>query len=291
MKLEQSYALCRRIARRSSSSFYLSFRLLERPQRDAMCALYAFSRRTDDLIDDTSYLARDMNSMDRAESLKLWRSRLSDALSGDPAGDHWPALADTARRCAIPDQYFFDLLDGVEMDLEPRRYESIEELQVYCDRVATSVGLACLRIWGCDDSDALPPATSCGRAFQLTNILRDLREDAQRGRIYLPQSDLRRFAVKEEQLRSGQIDDRLHQLLDFEISRAMELYEHAGRTGDFLQGSGRRMFALMFDTYHRLLQAIQRQKSAILVKRIRLSGWQKVQLAMRHWGRGRGGAR
>ena len=187
ISVDQSYAYCRRIARSRARNFYYSFLLLSAQQRKAMCAIYAFMRYCDDLSDEPGATRA---AIDR------WRAEMEEALEGR-FGDHpmWPAFHHTVRRFGIPHQYFREMIDGVASDLEPRRIETFEELYRYCYQVASVVGLTIIHIFGFDTRSALPLAEKCGVAFQLTNILRDIREDAGRDRIYLPAEDLQRFGV------------------------------------------------------------------------------------------------
>ena len=221
--LADSYAYCERLARREAGNFYHAFRLLPRPQRRAMCALYAFMRIADDLSDGPQAPAEKRTLLDD------WRHQLDQALAG--AGTHrlHPAFAHTVRTYGIPRQYLVDVLDGVCMDLEPVLYDTFADLYRYCYRVASAVGLACIHIWGFDGADAMKSAEAAGIAFQLTNILRDLAEDAVRGRCYLPREDLERFGCSGEQLRRGQRDDNFRRLMRFEVERARSYYEAVGR--------------------------------------------------------------
>ena len=218
-ELESCYAICQRLARRSASNFYFSFLLLPRQKRRAMCALYAYLRRADDLGDD------EHQSIDfRRSAVEKLRFDLEQALGGQSSDPILRALADTAARFHIPVEYLTAVLDGVEMDLSARRYERFEDLEEYCYRVASVVGLACIHIWGFSGPAALEPARQCGIAFQLTNILRDLKEDAVRGRIYLPREDLARFGYTEAELKHGEADDRFRKLIEFEAARAEKFY-------------------------------------------------------------------
>ena len=192
--LEASYDHCQRIARDSASSFYYSFLLLPRRQRMSMCALYAFLRKTDDLGDSD-----DAVDAKRA-ALTQWRVALRRSFSGHFSDPLFPALTDTVRSCGISPEHLEEVIDGVEMDLEPTCYESFDQLAEYCHRVASAVGLACLPIWGCTSDAAEGPARSCGLAFQMTNILRDLKEDAAQGRVYLPREDFERFDYSPDEL-------------------------------------------------------------------------------------------
>jgi len=190
--LADSYAHCRRITRRRARNFYYSFVLLGRAEHDAMCALYAFMRECDDLSDEAAdpQLARG--------ALDHWRAEMETALAGG-APDHpvWPAFADTVRRYSIPHGYFREMIAGVASDLDTVRFRTFEELYRYCYRVAGVVGQCVVHVLGFESPRALELAEQCGIAFQLTNILRDLKEDAERGRDYLPAEDRERYTGQE----------------------------------------------------------------------------------------------
>lgn len=273
--LEESYRECQRQARRAASNFYYAFWLLPAAKRRAMCALYAFFRRADDLCDSDEPLEV------RQVQLRRWRASLERAIQGEFCDPLMPALADTARRYRVPTEYLFDSLAGVEMDLEPRRYETFEELRQYCYRVASVVGLSCIHVWGYRGREAIPPAVACGVAFQLTNILRDLPEDARRGRLYLPREDLRRFNYHEEQLRRGERNSHFYALMQFEIDRAEQLYQQAAGLEECLSPEGRRCFRLMRATYYALLEEIKRRRGDVFSRRVRLSRWKKLGLLAR----------
>ncbi len=275
MQLAASYNHCRRMARRSASSFYYSFWLLPRAQRSAMHALYAFLRQTDDLGDSGEPV--DV----RRTKLADWRRSLQQALAGRFDDPLWPALVDAVERFRIPPEYLFDVIDGVEMDLVRSRWGTFAELTDYCEHVASAVGLACIHIWGFRDVAALEPARLCGIAFQLTNILRDLKEDAERDRVYLPQEDLDRFGYSVADLQRGVRDQRFHALMKFEIERAEQLYRRAADLDRWLEPAGRRIFAAMLATYSALLDEIKRRDGDVLSSRVRLRWWRKLQLTGR----------
>jgi phytoene synthase len=165
------------------------------------------------------------------------------------------------------------------MDLDEPSYETFADLELYCHRVAGVVGLACLHIWSFTDARALDLAKKCGLAFQLTNILRDLDEDATRGRIYLPREDLRHFNYSEADLRARVVDARFRQLMHFEIARAESYYNQSAELANYLQGGGRAMFGAMFETYAALLAEIKRRDGDVFGERIRLSSWRKMRIA------------
>src|ERR1700722_11475165 len=174
-----SFAYCARLARRAATNFYHAFRLLPVDQRRGMCALYAFMRVADDLAD------ADEPTEARRAALEAWRRQLGDALDGIYQHPLHPALHETVTRYDIPRDYLDAVLDGVCMDLDTDHYETFADLHCYCYRVASAVGLACVRVWGATGQNVETYAEAAGMAFQLTNILRDLAEDAARGRVYL----------------------------------------------------------------------------------------------------------
>jgi 15-cis-phytoene synthase len=274
VKLAQSYAACEAIARRAASSFFPAFRLLPRRQRRAMCALYAFLRIADDISDEPA------TDRDKERRLKDWRAGLNRALTGDYTHAIYPALHDTIRSYAIPEQYFFDALDGVEMDAAPRTYVTFSDLEKYCYRVAAVVGLACIHIWGFDGARAVEYAVSAGIAFQLTNILRDLGEDAARGRIYLPAEDLERFGYAADRLHRNERDESYRALMRFEIDRARGLYDAAWPLVPLLRPPGRAVFLVMARTYRALLDEMQRRDYDVFSQRIRVGRCRKLLLAL-----------
>ena len=278
-RLRQSYRHCRQIARNAASSFYWSFWLLPGEKRRGMYALYAFSRIADDFGDSDEPAAL------RRQRLDQWRTAYEKSLHGQFEGPLWPALRHTMERFEIPPEDLFSVLDGVAMDLEPCRYETFEHLRQYCLHVASAVGLACVRIWGFRDSRALALAVPCGVAMQLTNILRDLCEDAARGRVYLPLEDLDRFGYGIDELRGGVVNDRYHALLQFEIERTRSLFSESLPILQYLHADGRRACSLMIDTYRGLLAEIQRRRGEVFQHRVCLPGHKKAVLAMRTiWG-------
>lgn len=271
--LRASYEECQRITRQATTNFYYSFYALPRVKRQAMYALYAFLRLTDDLGDD------DRPRVDRRAALALWREELDRALLGEPRGAVFPAVVDTATRFDIPGDYLRAVIDGVAMDLDGRRYETWDELAEYCHHVASVVGLACIHIWGFRDPAALEPARKCGLAFQLTNILRDLKDDAAAGRVYLPREDFCRFGYSPEELQRGVSDDRLRALVRFEIARAEQLYREAAELERYLDADGQAVLGAMVHIYHGLLDKLRRLDGDVLGRRVRLSTWHKMSIA------------
>ena len=268
-----SYRYCRRVARSRARNFYYSFVLLPRPQRDAMCAMYAFMRYCDDLSDEPGAT--------RA-AIERWRADLDQALAGRFSGHPvWPAFHDAVRRFAIPHQYFREMIDGVASDVEPRRIETFDQLHRYCYQVASVVGLTTVHIFGFDSPAALPLAEKCGVAFQLTNILRDIREDAGLGRIYLPAEDLRRFGVTEEDLRSGNRSPAFVELMRFEAARARACYDESRPLLELVSPHSRPSLWALIEIYSRLLERIERSGYDVFARRIRLPARQKAGIVLR----------
>jgi len=267
----QSYHYCRKIARRAASNFAWAFWLLPAEQRRAMEALYAFARQSDDLADGLE------GGDEKCRRLSEWREGLEQALSGQPAGSLFPALADTVARYRVPPDYLRQIVTGVEMDLDHAGFETFADLRHYSRHVASAVGLACLAIWNCRDERALQPADDCGIAFQITNILRDLRADAAVGRCYLPREDLARFHCDGLAIGGAACVD----LIKFECGRAAALYDSSAQTERYLAGGSRRLFRLMHATYRALLAKIERDPSAALARRQRIARPQKAWIAVR----------
>lgn len=277
--LRPSYRLCSEIARREARNFYYSFLLLPPSRRRSMCALYAFMRHTDDLADEPG--EPDAKRL----ALASWRSELQAALA-DPSSARspiLPALVDTVHRHQIPPRYLLDVLDGVEMDLEARAYPTFDDLYTYCYRVASAVGLCCIHIWGfrSDAGRAEQLAESCGIALQLTNILRDVREDAARGRIYLPLEDLARFGVDPSELASSTLSPRLHDLLKFQADRAYDYYARACPLVGLVAPVGRPVLRAIVGIYRSLLDEIARRGYNVLDRRVSLSPWRKAAITLR----------
>jgi phytoene synthase len=268
--LSRSYSFCEQLTRREAGNFYPAFRILPTRQRLGMCALYAFMRIADDLSDSKEEIAV------KRSQLTVWRLGLRQALSG--CYDHrlHEALHDTVDHYHIPPQYLEDVLDGCEMDLEPVCFSTFAQLRLYCYRVASAVGLACIHIWGFSDGRAKEYAETAGLAFQLTNILRDLGEDADRGRVYLPAEELARFGYDEIRLKEGRMDDAFRELMRFQVQRARRFYESAWPLVPLLPPPGRAVFLVLARTYRALLGVMERRNYDVFSSRVRLSNWRKL---------------
>lgn len=273
--MAESYRFCNDLSRREAKNFYYSFLLLPPRLRRSMCALYAFLRHTDDLADEPGSVEA------KRVSLLAWRGELDRALGGDSiAWPGLPALADAVDRHQIPPKFLHAVIDGVEMDLEPKPFSTFQDLHGYCYRVASAVGLCCIHIWGyrSDGGRAERLAESCGIALQLTNILRDVREDAQLGRIYLPMEDLERFGVSPEELKAPAPSDRLRELLAFEGQRAYDYYGEASPLIRLVAPVGRPVLAAIVNLYRALLDEIVRRDYDVLAGRVALPTWRKAMI-------------
>jgi phytoene synthase len=261
--VEASYAFCRRIARTRARNFYYSFLLLSREQRDAMCAVYAFMRYCDDISEGEGA---------SREAIDRWRRDLDLALAGE-YGDNplWPAFHDTVQRYQIPCQYFHEMISGVSSDLEPRRTQTFDELYRYCYQVASVVGLTVIHIFGFESQQALALAEKCGIAFQLTNILRDIKEDSENQRVYIPADDIRRFGAD-----LTKRDDNFMRLLSFEAERARGYYDESRPLLDLVHKRSRASLWTLIEIYRRLLTRIERSNFDVLGRRIRVPTWEKL---------------
>ncbi len=268
--VRRSHRLCEQIARTKAANFYPAFLLLPRTQYQGMCALYAFLRVADDLSDEPGELD------DKRRRLDAFRRSLDRALLGTFDHPLFPAFADTLWRFGIPPEYPHAALDGVCMDLDVAAYDTFEELHSYCWRVASVVGLACLHIWGAPGEMEKRHAESAGIAFQLTNILRDLGEDAARGRVYLPREDLARFGYPVEALARGERSPAFEALMAFEAQRAFAYYDAAAPLAPLLPAPGRAVFLVLMRTYRALLERIVAERFDVFSHRVRLGRWYKV---------------
>jgi 15-cis-phytoene synthase len=271
--LDASYLFCRHIARTRARNFYYSFLLLSREQKDAMCAIYAFMRYSDDISEGEAA---------SREAIDQWRADLDRALTGDyPENPLWPAFDDTIKRYRIPHKYFFEMIDGVTQDLEAREIQTFDELYRYCYQVASVVGLTIVHIFGFESPDALVLAEKCGIAFQLTNILRDIREDRENHRIYIPAEDIQRFGAD-----LSQYDEKFVELMRFEAARAKAYYDESRPIIGLVDARSRQSLWAMIEIYRRLLAKIEKSNFKVLDRRIRVPTWEKLGiLASASWPR------
>src|SRR5437870_9245204 len=250
--LAASLEYCRRVARAAARNFYYGFALLPAAKRDALCALYAFMRRADDISDS------DRTVQDKSEALKAWRAALERALRGQYEGSRiLPAFHHTVQKYQIPAAYFHDLLEGAEMDLTVRVYPTFKLLERYCYCVAGTVGLCCVYVFGFEDSTALEFAPKLGTAFQLTNILRDVPEDYAMGRVYLPQEDLDRFGCAESDLGNSVASPAFIELMRFEAERAWQYYSETAPLLQLISRDSQAALWTLRQIYSRILEKIE----------------------------------
>ena len=241
-----------------------------------MCVIYAFMRVTDDLGD-----AGGISFENRQTRLNNWRAQVTCVFEGRDL-DHpvLKALQDVVQITHIPQELLQTVIDGVESDLIPRHIQTFPELEEYCYQVAGAVGLCCLKIWGYETEAAEPLAIDCGTAFQLTNILRDIREDTVRGRCYLPKEDLDRFGATVNGLSRGKMTSEFRVLMEFEVERTWSYYRRALPLLDIVSPPGRKILSGFFASYSSLLRQIQVHNYDVFSRRIRLSRWKKLSIAI-----------
>jgi squalene synthase HpnC len=286
----ESYEECHRIARESHSNFYPAFFLLPKAKRDGIVALYAFMRLIDDVSDEGADLAA------KQRGLAKWRGALDEAITGESqmvegntvrkppseglagANEVLPALIDTIQGYKMPTRYLHDLISGAEMDLTERAYSSFDRLREYCYRVAGTVGLTCTHIFGFSDARALDLSEKLGLAFQLTNIIRDVREDYGIGRVYLPDEDLVRYGVAKEDFGRDEATLGVRELLRFEADRAWSCYEDGKKLLSLIDEDSRSTLWLLVHTYSALLARIESVDFAVFGERVRLSKAEKMML-------------
>lgn len=273
-----AYEHCRQVARREARNFYYGFRLLPTPRRRAIYAAYAFSRLCDDVADG------ELPPGEKAHLLTQYRRDLDRCLAGQPQGPVFTALADAIHRYSIPPQYFGQLIDGVEMDLERRRYQTFAELYSYCQRVASVIGLITIEICGYrEPALAREAAVDLGVALQLTNILRDVKEDGDRGRIYIPLEEMQWFDYTEGDLLQARATAAFHKLMEFQVRRALVYFQRGNRLLPLLPLRSRPCVAVLAGLYRAILERIATHPSAVLQERVGLTAAEKLALTGKLW--------
>ena len=256
------------------SNFYFSFLLLPQSKRDAIETIYAFCRFTDDIVDEEA------DPKEKHRRLRQWTSELQNSLYGTSRSGILNKLGAIIRRFNIPVDHFHDLLKGMEMDLSKNRYRTFRELEEYCYRAGSTVGLICAEVFGYHHESTKEYAINLGKALQLTNILRDIKADAKKGRIYLPLEDLRRFEYSEDELLDGVYNDNFVRLMKFECERARGFFRAAKSA---LAEEDKPLFyaaRTMGNIYYLLLRRIEHANYDVFSKRIRLASPIKLLVAM-----------
>jgi 15-cis-phytoene synthase len=296
-QLTIAYSVCRGITRSNAKNFYYAFLVLPKPKRQALCAVYAFMRRCDDIADDPN-----LSAQERRFKLDTWLDALHRAQQGEPSDDPiLMALTDTQRRFTIPAGLLDELATGTGMDVsrethpdddEPLfaavaipgitvQYQSFEDLKLYCYRVASVVGLVCIHIFGYRDPAAEPLAEQCGLAFQLTNIIRDVKEDAALGRVYLPQKDLARFNLSAAELLAAPDSARFRPLLAFEADRAREFYRAGDQLSSYISEDSQPALWVLVNVYRALLEKIAARQYNVFTGKVSLTVFEKLRLLMK----------
>lgn len=270
--------IAKEIAKKSKSSFYYAFNLLPAEQREAMNTVYAFCRETDDIVDEGT-----INDDIKFDKLRKWRIELEKSLRGHSDYPLINKLSRTIQRFNIPLEPFFELLKGMEMDLQQKRYVTFNDLQTYCYRVASTVGLMCIEIFGYRHPSAKDFAVNLGIALQLTNILRDVKKDAERGRIYLPKEDLDKFNYNETDIFNNTYNENFQKMMKYQVERAKEYFNTA--TACLNKEDKRAMFAAraMQHIYYRMLNKIVDADYDVYNKKIKISTVKKVGISLGVW--------
>ena len=288
-EIEKAYAYCESVTKHHARSFYFAAKFLPKTKQRAVYPVYAFCRHVDDEIDEIG----DGDHAEAIEAVERWRSNLNEIYS--PGKSQNPELAienlkpetenqilvfrawqDLLKTYEIPQNLPLELVQGVLMDTTVKRYESFGELYVYCYRVASTVGLMSSEILGYSDKTALQYAEAMGIGMQLTNILRDVKEDAAMNRIYLPREDLRRFGVTEEQIFANEFDENFAAMMRFQVERAREYYRNGEKGIAFLEKDSRFTVLLAARIYAKILDEIEKQNYNVFIRRAHTSRRQKI---------------
>ena len=277
MDLDLAYEACRTITRREAKNFYYAFLTLPVAKRRAIYAAYAFCRYCDDSVDEET-------SPDaKLTALADLQSNLDATYSGNVSSPVFLALADVVKQYDIPQDYFRAIILGVESDLVKDRFENFDELREYCYRVASVVGLICLQIFGYEDDEAKVYAEDLGLAMQLTNIIRDVREDLEMDRVYLPQDEMARFGYSEEDLRNGVRNQAFMDLMEFQSQRAREYFDRGFKLLPYLSRRSRACPAVLGALYSKVLDRIEASGYDVLESRVSLSKAEKIRITAQTW--------
>jgi phytoene synthase len=286
--LVMAYSVCRGITRTAAKNFYYAFLVLPRRKREALCAVYAFMRRCDDITDESS-----RSMQERRQKLDIWLDALHRAQLGHPTDDPiLLALTDAQRRYQIPAGLLDELAHGTAMDVEEAeasaqtstapgvniQYKTFEDLRLYCYRVASVVGLVCIHVFGYRNPEAEPLAERCGLAFQVTNIIRDVKEDASMGRIYLPEEDLAKFNLSAAELLATPDPARFRPLLAFEADRAREFYASGDALIPYISEDSQPALWVLITIYRRLLERIAEKQYDVFTAKVSLSTSEKLRI-------------
>lgn len=285
-QLVMAYSVCKGITRSAAKNFYYAFLVLPRRKRDALCAVYAFMRRCDDITDDPS-----LSFAERRQKLDSWLDALHRAQQGQPTDDAiLLALTDAQRRFTIPAGLLDELAHGTAMDIEESEvlqsntpglnveYKTFEDLRLYCYRVASVVGLVCIHVFGYRDPAAEALAENTGLAFQLTNIIRDVKEDASLGRVYFPEEDLAKFGLTAQDVLTPSDPARLRPLLTLEADRARENYKSGDELISYISEDSQPALWVLVNIYRSLLEKIAIKQYDVFTAKVSLTTWEKLKI-------------
>lgn len=273
MTTDEAYTFCRKTTRTAARNFYYAFVLLSEPRRSAIYALYAFARRADDAVDEAT-------SADAARrDIARLRTEVDAIVRGEPENDPVQiALADAVQRFSIPRRHLDELVDGMEMDIDITRFATAADLEGYCDRVAAAPGLASLYIFGFSDPKAPELARELGIAMQLVNVLRDVAEDAARGRIYIPLDTLAAHGATEDDILQGRLTPEIRRIFEAHAATARQAFAAANPLTDMLDGPARSCVTMLSTTYQSILDQIEDRGYDVFTNRARLSTARKLRL-------------
>ncbi len=283
IEIEEAYRYCENITRRHAKSFYFAAKFLPKSKQKAVYPIYAFCRRVDDEIDEIG----DGNESDAMRAVEKWKQKLEEVFEGkrqkakgknenEDQFSVFIAWEDLLKTYKIPQNLPLELMQGILMDTQIKHYDTFDELYVYCYRVASTVGLMSSEILGYSDKIALRYAEALGIAMQLTNILRDVKEDAAMGRIYLPQEDLRKFGVSEEEIFANEMSDNFIEMMKFQIGRARDFYRTGEKGIGLLEKDSRFTVLLASRIYARILDEIETQNYDVFTRRAHTTSSQKL---------------
>ena len=286
--LDRAYDHCQQVAKEHAKNFYYAFRTLPLRKRRAIYAAYAVCRLWDDIADDDAPLSEKRRMF--AETRRTLATTLSPKSTGEPESSSSPhlapefiALADATTAFGNPARYYDEILEGVESDLVKHRFASFDELCDYCYKVASVVGLICIEVFGYDDSSAEGYAVDMGIALQLTNILRDLKEDAERDRIYLPQDEMAQFGYTDEDLKNQVVNESFRSLMRYQVERARSYYARSRPLFDMVELESRTCLRVLHEAYAAILDRIEQSGFDVYSQRIGLSASEKLLITARLW--------
>jgi len=277
ISLDDSYRYCEQITRHAAKNFYYSFLLLPREKRLSLYAIYAFMRYCDDAVDEP------VEYKEQISSVAMCREQL-DMVLNKTVPDHplFPAFIDSIDKYNIPSKYLYEVLEGMEMDLVKKRYETFEELKKYCYHAASAVGLVTLQVFGYSKQDKVYPlAVDCGIALQMTNIIRDLKEDAYRDRIYFPRCDWNQYGLSEDDFKTSRPSSLMTSYLSSVVQQTEQFYQSAYKLIPYIDKDSRCALSAMIDIYHHILLKIKDHNYDVFSRRISLPPLQKIGIGLK----------